>query len=104
MLTTALKFSKCFQIQSFRNCRSAAIQSEKTAAKTDEAVKTTLVQKWMKYWKTVLNDYRDVATDVGKDIKEKPIKSAIIFSLVGVFTYIVRHNPDEKSFRDAFIK
>lgn len=90
-------------LASFRNCSSAAkTAASETVEKVEE--KLTLVQKWRKYWKTVYSDYRDVTLDVGKDIKEKPVKSAFLFSLAGFLYYVVHNKPTERDFRDFFLR
>lgn len=72
--------------------------------KLDDKVKGTFMEKWVKFWKTLFNDYKDVALDVFKEAKEKPLKAALIASsFTGVY-YCAKHNPDEKNFRDAFLK
>lgn len=91
------------QLASFRNCSGASkTAAPETVEKVEE--KLTLVQKWKKYWKTVYSDYRDVALDVAKDIREKPVKSVFLFSLAGLLYYVVHNKPSERDFRDFFLR
>ncbi|XP_060525087.1 mitochondrial import inner membrane translocase subunit Tim29 [Cylas formicarius] len=67
-------------------------------------VKGTIVEKWIKYWKTLARDYKEVAISVGQDIKTKPLKSAAYFSAAGLLGYCATHNPNLQSFRAKYIE
>lgn len=92
-------------LKSIQNFNSKFAESgNNTLVKIEDKVKGTFMEKWLKYWKGLLNDYRDVAIDVYKDVKTKPAKAAAIGSTFGIIYYCAIHNPDEKSFRDAYLR
>ncbi|XP_012277450.1 mitochondrial import inner membrane translocase subunit Tim29 [Orussus abietinus] len=71
---------------------------------TPERFKGTFLERWGKYWRNLYIDYRDVAIDITKDCKDRPIRASIYFSFLGGLYYLSKHNPDEVSFRDAVIQ
>lgn len=75
-----------------------AIQSKFINFEVPERFKGTVVEKWLGYWKGVTNDYRDVVLDVGKQMKERPIKAAIYCTLGASAIYSFKHNPSERDF------
>lgn len=72
--------------------------------KYEEKFKGTIVEKWIKYWKNLYTDYKEVAIDLRKDAKEKPIKAIGILSTFAFLGFCAKTNPDEISFRDAVLK
>lgn len=87
--------------------QSAQVVNENTtklAANFNKKVEGTMVENWIKYWKTVWKDYRDVAIDVKNDIKNRPAKAAIIFSGLSFAVFCAKHNPDNTHFKNTFIK
>lgn len=74
------------------------VQNRFTNFEIPERFKGTLVEKWMLYWKGLFNDYRDVFLNVGKQIKEKPIRASIYGALGGSAVYSFKHNPSETDF------
>lgn len=63
-----------------------------------EKYKGTIIEKWQKYWKQLGIDYKEVFLDVGRDIKAKPKKAAIIgATLTGIY-YSCKTNPDLSDF------
>lgn len=79
-------------------------KSNKILERVDDKVKGTFVEKWLKYWKTVYTDYREVALEVKKDIKQKPLKALILGTTFTGLYFSAKHNPDGVSFRDAYLK
>ncbi|KAK9700497.1 Translocase of the Inner Mitochondrial membrane 29 [Popillia japonica] len=72
--------------------------------KFNKKVEGTVVENWVKYWKTVCKDYKDVAVDLKNDMKTKPAKSVLVLSGLGFTTFCAYHNPDENHFKNTFIK
>lgn len=66
--------------------------------------KGTILEKWGKYWRQLMIDYKDVFVDLGKEIKNKPIKSSIYFSVAGTILYCTKNNPKEIDFIDQLRK
>lgn len=69
-----------------------------------EKFKGTFLQRWANYWRNLYVDYKDVAIDVAKDCKERPVRAAIYSTLLGGCFYFSKHNPDEIMFRDKLIE
>ncbi|KAG8236130.1 hypothetical protein J437_LFUL001611 [Ladona fulva] len=65
--------------------------------------KGTFLEKWHKYWKNLILDYKEVGVDTVKSVKERPLKAATYISGLGVILYLVKNNPDEHNFQSAFI-
>lgn len=65
-----------------------------------ERFKGTVVEKWLTYWKSLMIDYRDVFVDVGKQMKEKPVRASIYATLAGSAVYCCKQNPNETDFID----
>ncbi|XP_076236028.1 mitochondrial import inner membrane translocase subunit Tim29 [Calliopsis andreniformis] len=72
--------------------------------KTPERLKGTFLERWGKYWNNVYIDYRDVAVDVVKDCKTRPILATTYTSILAFFIYLNKHNPDESSFREHLLQ
>lgn len=70
----------------------------------EKRVEGTMAENWLKYWKNVCKDYRDVAVDVVKESREKPAKATLIATGAFLTGYFAKYNPDKAHFRDAFIK
>lgn len=70
----------------------------------DAKVKGTFMENWLKYWKTIFTDYKEVAVDIRKDIKEKPIKALLLATGFTGICYCIKHNPDEINFRDCYLR
>lgn len=75
-----------------------AIQTKMNSYELPERYKGTAIEKWLKYWKSLFIDYRDVFIDVGKHIKEKPIRSTIYGGIGASVVYCSKHNPTETDF------
>ncbi|XP_025155700.1 mitochondrial import inner membrane translocase subunit Tim29 isoform X2 [Harpegnathos saltator] len=67
-----------------------------------ERIKGTFLERWAKYWHNLYIDYKDVAIDVAKDCKNRPIRATIYSTRTSLYFSI--HNPDEVLFRDNMIK
>lgn len=74
------------------------------ASKLNEKTKGTFIENWIRFWKNVFIDYREVASDVGKDIKQKPIKAFFMFSGFSFLSYCATHNPNENNFRNQYLE
>ncbi|XP_017775101.1 PREDICTED: uncharacterized protein C19orf52 homolog [Nicrophorus vespilloides] len=72
--------------------------------KLEKRVEGTMAENWVRYWKNVCRDYKDVAGDVIKESREKPSKAILIGSTAGLLVYCAKHNPNSTHFRDAYIK
>lgn len=90
-----------------KNAKNVNLNTIEKAAKffkrIEENSKGRFYEKWINYWKGVYADYRDVTIDIKKDIKEKPLKALALFAGFSGIYYCVKHNPNERSFRDAYI-
>ncbi|XP_066586204.1 mitochondrial import inner membrane translocase subunit Tim29 [Prorops nasuta] len=69
-----------------------------------ERFKGTFLERWVQYWKNLYIDYKEVAIDVAKESREKPLKAATYITLLGSSYYICKHNPDEDSFREQLLQ
>lgn len=69
-----------------------------------ERIKGTILERWVKYWHDLYINYEEVAIDVAKDCRERPVRAAMYISLLGGCYYSNRHNPDETMFRDQLIQ
>lgn len=69
-----------------------------TSEKLNEKIKGTILEKWVKYWKLVAKDYQDVALNVKQEIKQKPLKSTVLFSGSAFLGLCLHLNPDLKRF------
>lgn len=75
-----------------------AIQSKVTSIELPERFKGTVVEKWAAYWKALARDYRDVAIDVYKFGREKPIRAGIYGALAASIVYSCKRNPDDVTY------
>lgn len=70
----------------------------------NEKFKGTFLETWIKYWKNLYMDYRDVVVDVRQQTKEKPWKIAGYVTTLATLWIFAKNNPDEISFRDAVLE
>lgn len=98
------KFVKNVNSKALQQGTSARTTVENAFVKVENKVQGTIFEKWLLFWKTVFKDYRDVSVDVYKDVKTKPLKAVLIASTLSGLYYCGKNNPDETSFRDAFLK
>lgn len=66
--------------------------------KFPERLKGGIMEKWANYWKQLYFDYKEVALDVGREAKQKPLKTTFYGLLSGSTYLCVKNNPDETSF------
>lgn len=78
----------------------SAVQNKLNNFEVPERFKGTMVENWLSYWKGLVKDYRDVFLDVGKQMKEKPLKASIYGTVGGSIIYSFKHNPSETDFID----
>jgi hypothetical protein len=55
------------------------------------------------FYETILDDYYNVAKDVIRDAKDRPIKAAIVTSGIVTAAVAYKTNPDERCFTDQII-
>lgn len=67
-------------------------------------IKGTFFEKWVKYWKQLAKDYRDVAISLKQESKEKPLKATGYILGLGVLGYSIKSNPNLKSFRAKYVQ
>ncbi|XP_062565387.1 mitochondrial import inner membrane translocase subunit Tim29 [Armigeres subalbatus] len=86
-----------------------AIKQKRTDLKTrldaiqfPEKYKGTIWEKWATYWKNLVRDYKEMAIDTGKTMRERPVRSGIYLTLLGGTYYCCATNPDEADFVDRF--
>lgn len=80
---------------SFLKTRFNAFQSRVNSFEVPERFKGTVVEKWLLYWKGLYIDYRDVFINVGKQMKEKPVRASLYSTLGASAVYSFKHNPSE---------
>ncbi|CAG9769486.1 unnamed protein product [Ceutorhynchus assimilis] len=71
--------------------------------KFNEKIKGTIVEKWVKYWKLVTKDYKEVGLSVKQEIKDKPLKTIVYFTGAALFGLCWELNPNLQSFRATYI-
>lgn len=81
-----------------------SIQTRLDQIEIPERYKGTIVEKWLRYWRGLCIDYRDVFVNVGRQAKEKPIRASIYGSLMAAAWYSAKHNPSERDFHDRLRK
>ncbi|XP_072391003.1 mitochondrial import inner membrane translocase subunit Tim29 [Diabrotica undecimpunctata] len=91
-----------------RNSYSNAIgittdQWKGVTVKFNNKIKGTILEKWIKYWKLLAGDYRDVALNLKTEMRQKPLKSAVYLSGLSFLAYCGTHNPDLRNFRAKYI-
>ncbi|XP_045157462.2 mitochondrial import inner membrane translocase subunit Tim29-like [Mercenaria mercenaria] len=63
-----------------------------------DKLKGGLLEKIVGYFRNILNDYKDVAVETAKDMRERPIKSGIYVSLITTTVVLCKTNPGEKEY------
>lgn len=63
-----------------------------------ERFKGTIVERWARYWKFLMIDYREVAFSVGRDARAKPVKTLFYVGTGSAAYYCARNNPDEEDY------
>ena len=67
-------------------------------------VKLSRKERLINYLTMVKTDYREALREVTDFAKRKPLKATLLSSVLGVGLYANRTNPDEKSFRENFLR
>lgn len=63
-----------------------------------------LTSGWIKFWKNVFNDYREVAKDVRNDVRAKPVKAFCMLTGAAFLGCCYVSNPNEIDFRSDCIE
>jgi len=61
------------------------------------------IERLVNYGQNVLKDYRQAIQDTYTDAIEKPRKSYVYLSLIGLLTYLYKTNPESNSFKAEVI-
>ncbi|KAF7281252.1 hypothetical protein GWI33_004986 [Rhynchophorus ferrugineus] len=72
--------------------------------KFHEKIKGTIIEKWIKYWRLVIKDYKEVAVSVQQDIKDRPLRFSFYFTGASFLTLCMSLNPNVQSFRAKYIQ
>lgn len=75
-----------------------------TLNKIGDKVKGTIFENWLKFWKNLFIDYREMLRDVRSDAKQKPVKTAFLLTSFAVLGGCAKCNPDKNSFRAKYIE
>lgn len=67
-------------------------------------VKGTVIEKWIKYWEGLINDYVEVFRDTVQESKNKPFKTGAIVATGSFLTFAMYNNPTEQEFRDSLLQ
>ncbi|XP_051171405.1 mitochondrial import inner membrane translocase subunit Tim29 [Leptopilina boulardi] len=86
-------------------CNNSCVKIRTLQTQTQPSVqpKEKFIQRWGKYWKSLYLDYRDVAIDVGKEFRNKPLKCSSYVAALGSLYFLSQHNPDMSSYRDQLL-
>lgn len=68
-----------------------------------ERAKGTVVEKWIKYWEGLINDYVEVFRDTAEESRNKPLKTAALVAAGSFITFAIYNNPTEQDYRDRVI-
>ncbi|XP_012532324.1 mitochondrial import inner membrane translocase subunit Tim29 [Monomorium pharaonis] len=95
------KFRTAFRLL---RCKFNAIGVKIRNYEMPERIKGTILERWAKYWHGLYIDYKDVAFDVAKDCRERPVRAAMYITLLGGCFYAGQRNPDETMFRAQLVQ
>ncbi|XP_043478737.1 mitochondrial import inner membrane translocase subunit Tim29 [Leptopilina heterotoma] len=86
-------------------CKNSSIKIRTVQTETQPAVKPKekFLQRWGKYWKSLYLDYRDVAIDVAKEFRQRPLRCSGYVATLGSLYFFSQHNPDMCSYRDQLL-
>ncbi|CAH2014988.1 unnamed protein product [Acanthoscelides obtectus] len=99
-----LKFLRISKVN-YSNVSIASVEQWKTITeKFNAKIKGTIVENWVKYWKLVARDYRDVAISLKDEARAKPGKTVLYITGFGFLTLCMASNPNSKSFRAKYIQ
>ncbi|XP_055846316.1 mitochondrial import inner membrane translocase subunit Tim29 [Episyrphus balteatus] len=62
-----------------------------------DPVKTTILQRWKIYWKSLVNDYTEAGKGAFQTAKEKPLRTSILTTIGLAIYFSAKNNPDELS-------
>ncbi|CAH0559472.1 unnamed protein product [Brassicogethes aeneus] len=79
-------------------------QFKNIVEKTEYKIKGTFLEKWVKYWKLLCKDYKDVALSLQEEAREKPIKAALTVTGLSSLAFIATQNPNQQSFRAKYVQ
>ncbi|XP_078043630.1 mitochondrial import inner membrane translocase subunit Tim29 [Augochlora pura] len=71
---------------------------------TPERLKGTFLERWGRYWRDVYIDYKDVAENLVKECKERPLKATTYTTLAALCIYLNKYNPDKSSFQEQLLQ
>lgn len=95
---------QCYNFSKYLLANNRTFVTVATADRIAEKVKGTILENWFKFWKNVFIDYREMIKDVRADIKQKPVKTALLLTGFGSLTLCSKLNPNEASFRANYIE
>lgn len=75
-----------------------------TMNKIDEKLKGTIFENWLRFWKNVHHDYREMIKEAHNDIMEKPVKAFLYFLGCTFVGCCASFNPNEANFRSKYIE
>ncbi|XP_011307060.1 uncharacterized protein C19orf52 [Fopius arisanus] len=81
-----------------------AVAETVKSSETSEKTKTTILERWKLYWKNLYLDYKDVAVDIVKECRTRPLKAGVYFSGIASCYYLSRTNPDLLTFREELLR
>jgi hypothetical protein len=79
-------------------------QDKLNSIELPEKYKGTIIEKWTKYWKQLVTDYKEMFLDTGREMKNKPFKTSVYATLLGGSYYCCKNNPDEQTYFEEIRK
>ncbi|XP_058806398.1 mitochondrial import inner membrane translocase subunit Tim29 [Phymastichus coffea] len=67
-------------------------------------LKGSFLKHWLRYWKNLYIDYKDVANSIYEHSTTHPIRTAVYLTFSGTSYYLSQHNPNEVIFKDQLMK
>ncbi|KAK4871945.1 hypothetical protein RN001_016069 [Aquatica leii] len=96
VLQNVVRNIKELNTRSLENTKNALVRLEVKS-------KGTRFENLVKYWKTLYMDYKDVAVDIVKESRERPLKTVSILTILSSVFYCAKHNPSLISYRENII-
>jgi len=62
------------------------------------------VEKWARYWKGLLVDYKDAVKDTVLESRQKPGKAITYAAALGLIGAAIKRNPPEQAYRSRVIE
>ena len=56
------------------------------------------IENAVKYLRNVYRDYESVVLETRQDIRDRPLRAAVIGSILAGLGYLMKHNPNEEDF------